>query len=108
MKTQPPDGTPVHLTRRCYLAEVKLRVAERELSWIRKSLDAACLRVGGNSLRPKVLSAVYVSDDDRLSCIVEAGCADDVHRMFGVALLPSARVVGATVVAEQTPQRERR
>lgn len=85
-----------------------MRVEESELSWISKSLDAACLRVQGNSLRPKVLSAAYIPDDDRLSCIVEAGCVEDVHRMFGVALLPSARVVGATVVAPQTPQRERR
>ena len=41
----------------------------------------------------EVLSAAYIPDDDRLSCIVEAGCVEDVHRLFGVALLPSVRVV---------------
>jgi hypothetical protein len=82
-------------------------VAESELSWISKSLNAACLRLRDSNLRPKVLSAAYIPDDDRLSCIVEASCVEDIHRLFGVALLPSVRVVDATVVALRTPRRER-
>jgi hypothetical protein len=98
---------PARATRRCYLAEVRLRVAASELSWVSKTLAAACLRVRDSSLRPEVLSAVYISDDDRLSCIVEAECAGDIHRLFGVALLPSVRVVDAMVVALRTPGGER-
>ncbi len=72
---------------------------ESELSWISKSLNAACLRLRGCGLRAEVLSAVYIPDEDRLSCIVEAGCVEDVHRLFGVALLPSVQIVDAIVVA---------
>ena len=107
MRTKPPAQTPARLTRRCYLAEVRLRVAESELSWISNSLNAACLRLRGSKLPPKVLSAAYIPDDDRLSCIVEAGCVEDIHHLFGVALLPSVRVVDATVVALRTPRRKR-
>jgi hypothetical protein len=106
MRTKPPAQTPARLTRRCYLADVRLRAAESELSWIGKSLNAACLRFRGSNLRPEVLSAAYIPDDDRLACIVEAECAGDVHQLFGVALLPSVRVVDATVVALRTPRRE--
>ena len=81
-------------------------MAESELSWISKSLNAACLRLRGSNLRPTVLSAAYIPDDDRLSCIVEAGCVEDIHRLFGVALLPSVRVVDATVVELRTPRLE--
>jgi hypothetical protein len=66
-----------------------------------KSLAAACLRVRGSSRRPEVLSAVYIPDDDRLSCIVEACCVGEIHQLFGVALLPSARVLDVIVVASQ-------
>jgi hypothetical protein len=106
MRTKSPAQTPACPTRRCYLAEVRLRVAESELSWTSKSLAAACLRVRGRNLRPKVLSAAYIPDEERLSCIVEAGCVEDIHQLFGVALLPSVRVVEATVVALRTPRRE--
>jgi hypothetical protein len=106
MRTGPPAQTPAHLNRRRYLAEVSLRVADSEISWISKSLNAACLRLEGGDLRPKVLSAAYISTDGRLSCIVEAECVEDIDRLFGVALLPSVRVVEATVVALRTPQRE--
>jgi hypothetical protein len=99
MSTKPTGPAPVRLTRGCHLAEVKLNVAVSQLSWISTSLEAACLRLGERSLRPHVLSVAYVSVDHRLACIVEAGCVEDVHRLFDVALLPSARVVGATVVA---------
>jgi hypothetical protein len=101
MRTRPATLTPTRLTARRYLAEVKLRVAESELSWIGKSLNAACLRLRDGNLPPEILSAAYISHDDRLVCIVEAGCVEDVHRLFGVAMLPSARVVGATLVALQ-------
>ena len=82
-------------------------MAESELSWIRNSLNAACLRLRGSKLPPKVLSAAYIPDEDMLSCIVEAGCVEDIHRLFGVALLPPVRVVEATVVALRTPRRKR-
>ena len=107
MRTKPPAQTPARLTRRCYLAEVRLRVAASELSWISNSLNAACLRLRGSKLPPKVLSAAYIPDEDMLSCIVEAGCVEDIHRLFGVALLPPVRVVEATVVALRTPRRKR-
>jgi len=86
---------------------VKLRGAESELSWISKSLNAACLRLRDGDRLPEVLSVAYIPDDDRLACIVEARCARDVRRLFGVALLPSVRVADATVIALQTPRRER-
>jgi hypothetical protein len=77
-----------------YLAEVRLRVeAGTDLSWIRQSLDAACRRIDGASPGLKILSAVHVMDDGRLSCIVAAAGREDVQRMFAIALLPSARVL---------------
>jgi hypothetical protein len=107
MRTKPPGQTPARVTRPCFLAEVRLRVTRGDLTWMNKSLAAACLRVRGSNLRPQVLSAVYLPDDDRLSCIVEAACAGDIDQLFGIALLPSVRVVEATVVALRTPRRER-
>ena len=104
MRTKAPALTPVRPTRRCYLAEVKLTVAESELSWISTSLNTACRRLRGSGRRPQVLSVAYIPDDDRLSCLVEAGCVEDVHRLFGVALLPSVRVFDATVVALRAPR----
>jgi hypothetical protein len=77
-----------------YIAEVKLRVeAGRDISWIRQSLDAACRRVDGASPGLKILSAVHILDDGRLSCIVTAASREDVLRLFEIALLPSARVL---------------
>ena len=62
MTIKRPSQTPAHRTRRCYLAEVRLRVVESELSWISQSLNAACLRLRGCNLRAEVLSAVYIPD----------------------------------------------
>ena len=77
-----------------YLAEMKLRVdAGSDLSWIRQGLDAACRRVDGASPGLKILSAVHIPDDGRLSCIVTAAGREDVQRLFDIALLPSARVL---------------
>ena len=105
VRTKAPVQMPTRLTRRYYLAEVKLRVAENDFSWISRSLNAACLRVRSNNRRPEVLSAAYIPDDGRLSCIVKAEGVEDIHRLFGDALLPSARVVDAIVVTLGTPRR---
>jgi hypothetical protein len=76
------------------MAEVRLRVEARtDLSWIRHSLDAANRRVDGTSPGLKILSAVHVMADGRLSCIVTAPGREDVLRLFEIALLPSARVL---------------
>lgn len=76
------------------MAEVRLQVgAGTDLSWIRQSLDAACRRRAGASPGLKILSAVHVMDDGRLSCIVMAAGREDVERLFEIALLPSARVL---------------
>ncbi len=77
-----------------YIAEVRLRVDPgTDLSWIRQSLDAACRRIDGAGPGLKILSAVHVMDDGRLSCIVTASGRKDVQRLFEIALLPSARVL---------------
>jgi hypothetical protein len=77
-----------------YLAEVRLRIeAGTDLSWIRQSLDAACRRVDGASRGLRIVSAVHVMADGRLSCIVSAANREDVQRLFEIALLPSARVL---------------
>jgi hypothetical protein len=77
-----------------YLAELRLRVeAGTDLSWIRQSLDAACRRVDGTCPGLRIVSAVHVVDDGRLSCIVTAASREDVQRLFEIALLPSARVL---------------
>ena len=76
------------------MAEVRLRVdVGTDLSWIRQSLDAACRRVDGSSAGLKILSAVHVLANGRLSCIVSAAGREDVLRLFEIALLPSARVL---------------
>jgi hypothetical protein len=76
------------------MAEVRLRVeVGTDLSWIRQSLDAACRRIDGASPGLKILSAVHVMDEGRLSCIVTAAGREDVQRLFEIALLPSARVL---------------
>jgi hypothetical protein len=99
MRTKVATLTSARAASRCYLAEVKLSATQTELSWIGKSLQAASLRLRGSACSVEVVSAAYIPEDRQLACIVEAGCADDVHRLFGIALLPSARVVGASVVA---------
>jgi hypothetical protein len=77
----------------CYLADVRLGVrAGTDISWIGRSLNAACRRLDGANPGRQILSAVYVTDDGRLSCVVRAAGQDDVHRVFEVALLPAARV----------------
>jgi hypothetical protein len=77
-----------------YMAEVRLRVElGTDLAWIRQSLDAACRRVDGTSPSLKILSAVHVTADGRLSCIVTAAGREDVLRLFEIALLPSVRVL---------------
>jgi hypothetical protein len=76
-----------------YMAEVKLRVrAGADISWIGESLSAAGRRLDRVSPSRQILSAVYVIDDGRLSCIVSAASREDVHRLLEIALLPSARV----------------
>ncbi len=76
------------------MAEVRLRVeAGTDLSWIRKSLDAAQRRVGGACPGLSIVSAVLVMDEGRLSCNVAAAGREDVERFFEIALLPSARVL---------------
>jgi hypothetical protein len=77
-----------------YIAEVRLRVeAGTDLSWIRQSLDAACRRLDGTSPGLKILSAVHVVAEGRLSCVVASTGREDVLRLFEIALLPSARVL---------------
>jgi hypothetical protein len=76
------------------MAEVRLRVDPgTDLSWIRRSLEAACRRIDGASPGLRILSAVHVMDDSRLSCIITAAGREDVQRLFQIALLPSARVL---------------
>ena len=77
-----------------YMAEVRLRVESgTDISWIRRSLDAACRRVDGTSPGLKILSAVHIPDDGRLTCIVMAAGREHVLRLFEIALLPLARVL---------------
>lgn len=76
------------------MAEIRLQVnVGTDLSWIRRSLDAAWRRIDGPSSGLKILSAVHVMDEGRLSCIVMAASREDVQRLFEIALLPSARVL---------------
>ena len=76
-----------------YMAEVRLKVrAGTDISWIGQSLDAACRRLDGLSPGRRILSAVYVQADGRLSCILSAASREDVHRLLEIALLPSATV----------------
>ena len=75
------------------MAEVRLLVrAGTDISWIGRSLDAACRRSDGVNPTRQLLSAVYVLDDSRLSCIVRADSQEEVHRLLEIALLPLARV----------------
>ena len=76
------------------MVEVRLRLeAGTDPSWIRHSFDAACRRVDGTSPGLKILSAVHIPNDGRLSLIVAAAAREDVQRLFEIALLPSARVL---------------
>ncbi len=76
-----------------YLAEVRMRVrAGGDISWIGESLDAASRRLDGVNPSRQIISAVYVVDDGRLSCIVSAASREEVHRLLEIALLPTARV----------------
>lgn len=86
---------------RCYVVDVKLRVqTETDLSWIRQSLDAACRRLGSIAPDLQILSAVHIRDEDRLSFVLRAADPEDVHRLFEIALLPSARILEAAVVPD--------
>lgn len=75
------------------MAEVRLTVqVGADLSWIRQSLYAASRRLNGTTPGLRILSAVHIPSDSRLSCVVIAPTSDDVDRLFEVALLPPARV----------------
>jgi hypothetical protein len=50
----------------------------------------------------RILSVVYIPDDGRLSCVVNAASLEDVHRLFEIALLPSARVLEVMVIHAST------
>ena len=87
----------------CYTAEVRLQAqAGTDLSWIGQCLDAACRRLHGISPSLQILSAVHIPDDGRLSCVVGAPSREDVHRLFEIALLPSARVLEVVLVQANT------
>jgi hypothetical protein len=76
-----------------YMAEVRLRVqAGEDISWIGESLGAAVRRLDRVSPSCRILSAVYVIDDGRICCVVNAASRKDVHRLLEIALLPAARV----------------
>jgi len=91
----------------CYLAEVRLRVeASEDLSWIRRSLDAACRRLSATNSTLQILSVVHIADDDRLSCIVAAAGLEHVQHLFDIALLPSARVLEVQVLEVCTSEIE--
>jgi len=86
-----------------YMAEVRLRVpAGADISWIGDSLGAAARRVDRVSPGRQILSAVYVVDDGRLSCVVSAASREDVQRLLEIALLPSARVYEVVDVLART------
>ena len=80
----------VRVARDAVVAEV-LGAARGQTLWL--GLDAASRRVDGTSPGLKILSAVHIPDDGRLSCIVTAAGREDVLRLFEIALLPSARVL---------------
>jgi hypothetical protein len=81
------------------MVEVSLQAeAGTDLSWVGRSLDAACRRFHGVGPSPQILSLVHVPADGRLSCIVRAARRDEVLRLFEISLLPSARVVDVVVV----------
>jgi hypothetical protein len=104
--SRPPAEIPDSATSRCFSAEVTLRVrAGSDLAWIRRSLDAAERRLLAISPATEIVSAVYVPEDGRLICIVEAASREDVLRLFEIALLPSARVLDVVVV--ELPPRAR-
>jgi hypothetical protein len=89
------------------MAEMKLRIqAGTDPSWIGQSIDAACRRLQGIKRGPQLLSAVYVPDGGRLSCIVSAANQDDVVRLLEIALLPSARVMEVMVVRAITSEED--
>jgi len=86
-----------------YMAEVRLRVpAGADISWIGDSLGAAVRRLDRVSPGRQIVSAVYVIDDGRLSCVVNAANREDVQRLFEIALLPSARVYEVVDVLART------
>ncbi len=107
-----PRGASLRLTllteragNDCYLAEMRLRVeAGADLSWIRRSLDAACRRLTARSSCLQILSVVHIPDDGRLSCVVIASGREQVQRLFEIALLPSARVQEVRILLACTPE----
>jgi hypothetical protein len=72
-----------------------------------ESLQSACRRLHEISPRPHLRSALYLPDDGRLLCLVDACTAADVQRLFAVALLPSPRILGVVVLQVNGPERER-
>lgn len=77
--------------------------AEQDLSWIARSLDAACRRLNSTSASLEIVSAFYSPADDRLSCLVVAESWEAVRDLFEFALLPPARVLEVVKVEEPGP-----
>jgi len=77
-----------------YRAEVMLQVGTgADVTWIRQSLDAACRRLRPTCPSLRILSAIHVPGDGRLSCVVTAARREHVQRLFEIALLPWARIL---------------
>jgi hypothetical protein len=101
--TQEVDPVPARVSTHRFLAEVCLPMqGEQGPSWVGRSLHAACRRLSGISACPQIVSAVYSPADERLVCILEAASWKDVHDLFGIALLPPARVLEVVKVGDDS------
>ena len=99
--TQDADPVPARVTTHRYLAELRLPIqGERDLSWIGRSLHAACRRLGVTSPCPLIVSAVYSPADERLVCMLDATSCKSVRDLFEIALLPPARILDVVEVEE--------
>jgi hypothetical protein len=88
------------------MAEIRMpRQEGSDLTWIGRSLDAACRRLRGVDC-PQIVSAGYSPEEGRLVCVVQAASSDDVRRLFEIALLPSVRIFEAVEVGRAGIERE--
>jgi hypothetical protein len=103
--TQESDPVPARVRTHRFLAELRLPIqGERDLSWIGRSLHAACRRLGVTSPCPQIVSAVYSPADERLVCMLEATSCKSVRDLFEIALLPPVRVLEVVNVEVNRPR----
>ena len=72
----------------------------RDRAW----LEAALVRLRGQSAKAEYLGSTYIPEDETCLCRFEAATADDVRDANEIARMPFARIVAAQEIGIRRPE----